>query len=69
MNTYNIYSKKEPSCILFHAVAESESQVKELAKESNISLKGLTIDLQRINVYPEFGKAYTPSIKDALNFK
>ena len=66
MNTYNIYNENESSTILFHAIAESESHVVELANENNIDLTGLTIDLERTNVKDQMGKAYMPTITDAI---
>lgn len=66
MNAYNIYSEKEPSTILFHAIAESEDQVKELAKEAGLNITGLTIDLERTNIKHMSGKSFGPSIKDAV---
>jgi len=66
MNTYNIYNENESSTILFHAIAESEAHVVELANESNIDLTGLTIDLEKTNVKDQMGKAYKPSINDAI---
>ena len=65
MNTYNIYNKNESSTIIYHAIANSESHVAELA-ENNIDLTGLTIELDRTNVKNQLGKSYEPSIKDAI---
>lgn len=66
MNTYNIFDEENYSTILYHVVAESESQVMELAEESGISLEGLTIELERINVKDEMGRPYSPRIEDAI---
>ena len=66
MNTYNIYNENESSTILFHAIAESKAKVVELANENSIDLTGLTIDLERINVKDQMGKAYNPVITDAI---
>ena len=66
MNTYNIYSEEEPICVLYHAVARDEEQVKELAKAEGINIEGLVIDLERTNVKNELGRDYAPTIKEAL---
>lgn len=66
MNTYNIFDPKEQSTILFHAIAENEEQVKELANENNISLENMIIELERTNVKDELGRAYEASIRDAI---
>ena len=66
MNTYNIYSENESSTILFHAIAESESHVVELANENNIELTGLTIDLERTNVKDQMGKSCNAVITDSI---
>ena len=56
MNTYNIYDENEYSCILYHAIAQDEEQVRELASEAGIDLTGLTIDLERENVKDELSR-------------
>ena len=66
VNAYNIFSEDEPSCILYRALAESEDDVKELAKERGLSLEGLTIELDRENVKDMLGRPYEPSIQYAL---
>jgi 3-isopropylmalate dehydratase small subunit len=66
MNTYNIFNENEPATILFHAIAESENQVKELAKENSIDLSNLTIELERKNVKNQMGKPFAASIQDAI---
>lgn len=66
MNTYNIYDEKEYSTILYHSVAESEEQVRELADQSGYDLSGLTIELERANVKDQLGRPYNPIIEDAL---
>lgn len=66
MNTYNIYDKNNYSTILFHAIAESEDEVNELAREGSIDLTGLTIELERKNVKDQMGNNYNPSISDAI---
>ncbi len=66
MNTYNLFDKKEPSTILYHAIAENEEQVKKLAQDNGFDITGLQIDLERKNVKSETGKEYSPSISNAL---
>jgi hypothetical protein len=66
MNTYNLFDKNEPSTILYHAIAENEEQVKELAQDYGFDITGLQIDLERTNVKSELGKEYSPSISNAL---
>lgn len=66
MNTYNIYDKKEPSCVLFHAIANTPSEVMELAEKKGIDLSGLEIELERSNVRDEMGRPYAASITDAV---
>jgi 3-isopropylmalate dehydratase small subunit len=66
MNTYNIYNENESSTILFHAIAENENQVIELAEEKSIDLTGLTIELEKSNVKNQMGKSYSASISDAI---
>lgn len=66
MNTYNIYDEKEYSTILYHSVAESEEQVRELADQAGYDLSGLTIELERANVKDQLGRPYNPIIEDAL---
>jgi len=36
MNTYNIFNPDDPGTILYHAIAESEMQVKELAEQAGV---------------------------------
>ena len=66
MNAYNIYNEEHYSTILYHAIARDEEQVKELAEEAGISLEGLTIDLERMNVKDQLGRQYSAKIEDAL---
>ena len=66
MNSYNIYNENESYTILFHAIAENENQVIELAEENNIDLTGLTIELEKSNVKNQMGKSYSASISDAI---
>jgi hypothetical protein len=65
VNSYNIYDANYSGTILYHALAIDESQVRQLAKEANIDLDGLTIDLERKNVRDELGRSYSPGIEDA----
>lgn len=66
MNTYNIYNEQEPSCILFHAIAESPIAVALLAEREGLDITGLTIELERTNVKDESGRPFPASIKSAL---
>ncbi|WP_289191598.1 hypothetical protein [Bacteroides acidifaciens] len=66
MNAYNIYNEEHYSTILYHAIARDEEQVRELAEEAGISLEGLTIDLERMNVKDQLGRQYSAKIEDAL---
>lgn len=65
MNSYNIFDEKHYSTILYHAIAADEEQVRELAKEANINLDGLIIDLERKNVKDQLGRPYSARIEDA----
>ena len=65
MNAYNIYNEENYSEVLYHAVAENEEQVRQLAEQNGIDLTGLTIELERSNVKDQLGRPYTPFIKDA----
>ena len=66
MNTYNIFEKENSSTILFHAIAENESQIKNLAEQKGFEIEGMTIELERSNIKTEMGKLYQPSITDTL---
>ena len=63
MNTYNV---EEKGCVLFHAIAESEEQVRELAAQAGYDIEGMDIELERMNVRDELGREYTAKIEDAL---
>lgn len=66
MNSYNIFDENHPETILYHAVAESEDHVKELAEESGIDLSELVIEIERTNVKDQLGRPFKPYIEDAL---
>lgn len=66
MNSYNIFEEKHFQTILYHAVAENEEHVRELAKQAKIDLSDLVIELERTNVKDQLGKPFKPYIKDAL---
>ena len=66
VNSYNIFDEAEPSCILYHALAENEDQVKQLAEDEYIDISGLTIELERRDVRNQLGKPYYPMIWDAV---
>lgn len=63
MNTYNV---EEQGCVFFHAIAESEDQVRELAAQAGYDIEGMDIELERMNVRDELGREYTAKIEDAL---
>lgn len=63
MNTYNV---EEKGCVFFHAIAESEEQVRELAAQAGYDIEGMDIELERMNVRDELGREYTARIEDAL---
>jgi hypothetical protein len=63
MNTYNV---EEKGCVFFHAIAESEEQVRELAAQAGYNIEGMDIELERMNVRDELGREYTAKIEDAL---
>lgn len=63
MNTYNV---EEKGCVFFHAIAESEEQVRELAAQAGYDIEGMNIELERMNVRDELGREYTAKIEDAL---
>lgn len=62
MNSYNIFSKENPATILYHSIAEDKEHVEKLAKELNINIEGLTIDLERENVKDQLGRPYSAFI-------
>jgi hypothetical protein len=66
VNSYNIYDSERGDTILYHAIAESEDRVRELAEENDISLEGLTIELSTENVRNEMGRPYSDQIEAAL---
>lgn len=63
MNTYNV---EERGCVYFHAIAESEEQVRELAAQAGYDIEGMDIELERMNVRDELGREYAAKIEDAL---
>lgn len=63
MNTYNV---EEKGCVFFHAIAESEEQVRELAAQAGYDIEGMDIELERMNVRDELGREYAARIEDAL---
>lgn len=66
MNTYNILNPDDPGTILYHAIAESEMQVKELAEQAGIDLTGMIIENERMNIRPLLGVKDAPIIIDAI---
>jgi hypothetical protein len=66
VNSYDIHDAQEWSCIIYHALAENEEQVKELAKEAGFDIEGCEIELMRTDVRDELRRPYSPRIVDAL---
>lgn len=66
MNAYNIFDENNPGTILYHAVAEDEDHVRELAEQANIDISDLIIDLERTNVKDQLGYPFRAYIEDAL---
>lgn len=66
MNSYNIYNEEMringAVSVLYHAIAEDENHVRELAKEKGYDIEGLTIELERINVKDQLNRPFLPSI-------
>lgn len=66
MNAYNIFDEKHADTILYHVIAESEQQVKELAEEKGIDISDLIIEVERKNIKPELGRQYIPAIENCI---
>lgn len=66
MNSYNLYEEDHYGTILYRAVAYDREQVEILAKDAGIDIKGLVIELEKMNVRDEIGRPYKPYIEDAL---
>lgn len=64
--TVNSYNLQEKGCVFYHAIAENEQQVVELAKEAGFDIEGLEIELERTDVRNELGRPYQPSIVNSL---
>ena len=62
MNSYNI---EEKGCVFFHAIAENEQQVIELAAEVGFDITGMDIELERTNVRNQLGQPYQAQIREA----
>lgn len=63
VNTYNFMVN---GCIFYHAIATSREHAILLAKQKGFDIKGMEIELERINVRDELGKPYKPKIEEAL---
>lgn len=63
MNAYNFLEK---NCVFYHVIAQSEEQCYQLAKENNIDVSGMDLELERSNIHNELGKKYEPSISEAM---
>ena len=66
MNSYNLFNSENPSTVIYHAIAEDEEQIKELANEAGFNIESLDIEIERENVKDEMGRPLKPSIKDAI---
>lgn len=62
MNLYNIYEKGNWPQIDFTAIAKNSTQVKKLADEKDILIKGMVIELEWQNVKSESGNDLTACI-------
>lgn len=62
----NSYNLQEKGCVFYHAIAENEQQVVELAKEAGFDIEGLEIELERTDVRNELGQPYKPRIINSL---
>lgn len=65
VNSYNIYNPKNYVCVLWHALASDENEVRQLAKDAGIDLDGLEIELIRTDVRDQLRRPYSPRIEDA----
>lgn len=65
VNSYDIHDAQEWSCILYHAIAESEDQVRELAQEAGYDIEGCEIEMIRTDVRDQLRRPYSPRIEDA----
>ncbi|MDD6210498.1 MAG: hypothetical protein PUB21_07840 [Bacteroidales bacterium] len=75
MNIYDLTLKSDPNVLIYPdgeqcfeisyiAIAESEEQVKSLAKEYGINIEEYTIELEKSNVTDCFGLPYEAKIED-----
>lgn len=62
----NSYNLQEKGCVFYHAIAENEQQVVELAKGAGFDIEGLEIELERTDVRNELGQPYQPQIINSL---
>lgn len=65
VNSYNIHHAEKWSTILYHAIAESEEHVIELAEAAGYNIDGCEIELVRTDVRDEMRRPYSPKIEDA----
>lgn len=63
VNTYNFVDR---GCIFYHAIATSEEHAILLAKQEGFDIKGMEVELERMNVRDELGKPYEPKIENAM---
>lgn len=66
MGNVNAYNFVENGCVFYHVIAESVSQCYELAQGAGYDIKGMTIELERMNVRDELGKPYPPKIEECI---
>lgn len=65
VNSYDLYNETESSTTLYHAIASSVEEVRELAEEAAFDIEGLEIELVKSDVRDQLGRPYAASIKDA----
>lgn len=63
MNAYNFTEK---NCVFYHVIAQNEEQCYQLAKENNIDVNGMELELERSNIRDEMGREYNPTISEAM---
>ena len=64
VNSYDIHDSKYWSTVIYHALAENEEQVRELAEEAGFDIDGCEIELIRTDVRDELRRPYCPRINE-----
>ena len=62
MNSYNFV---DGNMVVYHAIAENRDRAIELAKENNLDIEGLEVELERYNVRDQLGRPFSERIEDA----